>query len=440
MKRKSAYRVLAALVALATFVVGCSSDKKTDTAAAVSSSPARGSGGAADFVALGGWQDPACSASQPKVTVGISEPIDIAGTSLKDYVDGTQAAVEAFNARGGISGRCLDLKVCDGQGDGPRELSCARQETEDASMVAGLASTFLVSEGAAYQLFESAGLPQVGAQVALPGGWNSPVSYEFNMGASGTLLAGMPALNNVGVKKFVIFVPVTGQVGALAAFAGPLVKALGMNLLDIIQIPPTAVEFTQFVIKAQNDGADGAILGLPGNVASQVLDAADSLSSPLKFSSSWGTLTQKGVTDLPTGIQSNMAFTDAVPPVVANSPRWPIFNVMLDDFKAAGKTNLTKGSVTAQATNGWLAVYTLVKVMRDAKPTDINRATVKAAFDAAKDIPMFDLMPPWTPSKQSTNAIFKGMSNPMYWTGHWDSSTAEFVVDDKQVDILALLG
>ena len=173
MKRKSAYRVLAALVALATFVVGCSSDKKTDRAAAVSSSPARGSGGAADFVALGGWQDPACSASQPKVTVGISEPIEIAGTSLKDYVDGTQAAVEAFNARGGISGRCLDLKVCDGKGDGPTELSCARQETEDASMVAGLASTFLVSEGDAYQLFESAGLPQVGAQVALPGGWNS---------------------------------------------------------------------------------------------------------------------------------------------------------------------------------------------------------------------------------------------------------------------------
>ena len=52
--------------------------------------------------------------------------------------------------------------------------------------------------------------------MALPGGWNSPVSYEFNMGGSGTLLAGMPALNNVGVKKFVIFVPVTGQVGALA--------------------------------------------------------------------------------------------------------------------------------------------------------------------------------------------------------------------------------
>ena len=122
MKRKSAYGVLAALVALATFVVGCSSDRKTDRAAAVSSTPALGSGGAADFVALGGWQDPACSTAQPKVAVGISEPIDVAGTSLKDYVDGTQAAVDAFNARGGINGRCFDLKVCDGKGDGPTEL------------------------------------------------------------------------------------------------------------------------------------------------------------------------------------------------------------------------------------------------------------------------------------------------------------------------------
>ena len=95
---------------------------------------------------------------------------------------------------------------------------------------------------------------------------------------------------------------------------------------------------------------------------------------------------------------------------------------------------------TAQATNGWLSVYALIKVMRDAKATGITRATVKAAFDSAKDIPMFDLVPPWTPSKQAANAIFKGISNSMYWTGHWDAAKKDFVVDDKPVDILALLG
>jgi ABC-type branched-subunit amino acid transport system substrate-binding protein len=444
MKRKSTFSLLAAFVALLTLAAGCSSSSKSGTGSTGSggttASTAPPVTGDAEFVKLGGWQDPACSASKPKVVVGISAPVDVAGTSLADYVDGTQAAVTAFNARGGINGGCLDLKVCDGKGDGPTELSCARQETEDTTMVAGLASTFEASEGDAYQLFQSAGLAQIGAQVTQPGAWNSPVSYEFTMGGSGTLLAGMPALKNVGVSKFVIFVPASGQIGALAAFANPLVKALGMNLAETIQIPPTAVEFTQFVLAAQNKGADGGVLGLPGNVGGQVIEAADSLGSDLKLSSSWGTFSQKGVTQLPDSISKNMAFTDAVPPAVANSPRWPIFNVIIDDFKPSGKADLAADSITAEATNGWLSVYSLIKVMRDAKATVITRATVQKAFDQAKNIPMFGLVPPWTPSKQSTNSVFKGISNPMYWTGHWDSDKKQFVVDDKQVDILALLG
>jgi ABC-type branched-subunit amino acid transport system substrate-binding protein len=441
MKRKSTFGLLAAFVALTTVAAGCSSSSKSGTDDGATTPTTASSGApAADFVALGGWKDPACNPAQPKVVVGISAPIDVAGTALADYVDGTQAAVVAFNGRGGISGRCLDLKVCDGKGDGPTELSCARQETEDKTMVAGLASTFIQSEGDAYQLFQSAGLSQIGAQVTQPGAWNSPVSYEFTMGGSGTLLAGMPALKSVGVKKFVIFVPASGQVGALAAFANPLVKALGMTLSETIQIPPTAVDFTQFVLAAQNKSAEGGVLALPGNVGGQVIDAADSLSSDLKLSSSWGTFSQRGVTQLPDTISKNMAFTDAVPPVVADSPRWPVFNVIIDDFKASGKADLAAGSITAQATNGWLSVYALVKVMRGAKPTTITRAGVKKAFDQAKNIPMFKLIPAWTPSQQSTNPVFKGISNPMYWTGHWDADKKQFVVDDKQVDILALLG
>jgi ABC-type branched-subunit amino acid transport system substrate-binding protein len=438
MKRKTTFSLLAAFVALATFAAACSSGSKGTSGATATTAPS--STASADFVALGGWKEPPCNPSQPKVVVGISAPIDVAGTSLKDYVDGTQAAVAAFNGRGGISGRCLDLKVCDGKGDGPTELSCARQETENNAMVAGLASTFIQSEGDAYQLFQSAGLPQIGAQVTQPGAWNSPVSYEFTMGGSGTLLAGMPALKSVGVTKFVIFVPASGQVGALAAFADPLVKALGMNLLETVQIPATAVEFTQFVLAAKNKGAEGGVLALPGDVGGQVIAAADSLSSNLKLSSSWGTFSQKGVAGLPETISKNMAFTDAVPPAVANSTRWPIFNVIIDDFKASGKANLAADSITAEATNGWLSVYALVKVMRDSKTTVITRASVKKAFDAATNVPMFNLLPPWTPSKQSTNAVFKGISNPMYWTGHWDSDKKQFVVDDKQVDILSLLG
>ncbi|MCU1452046.1 MAG: hypothetical protein JWN46_192 [Acidimicrobiales bacterium] len=439
MKLKLVLRLMAAFVALAVVAAACGSSKSSGGGAATTASPSSG-GGSAKFVSLGGWNDGACKASQPAVVVGMSEPMDVAGTSLKDYADGAQAAVDAFNKRGGIGGGCLSLKVCDGKGDGPTELSCARQETENTSMVAGLASTFTRSEADAYQLFEKSGLPQVGAQVTMPGAWNSPISFEFNMGGAGALLAGMPALKSIGVKKFVVLLPASGQSGALKAFADPLIKGLGMNLVQIIEIPPTAVEFTQFVLTAQNAGAEGAVLALPGNVGSQILDAIGSLNSKLKLAGSWGTFSQKDVKTLPDTTSANMAFSDAVPPASADPTKWPIFNVILDDFNASGKANLAGDAATAQATNGWLSVYALIKVMRDAKATSVTRATVKQAFDKAKDVPMFGLLPPWTPSKQSTNAIFKGISNPTYWTGHWDTSKKAFVVDAKQVDLLALLG
>ena len=114
--------------------------------------------------------------------------------------------------------------------------------------------------------------------------------------------------------------------------------------------------------------------------------------------------------------------------------------MVLDDFEASGEPNLTQETATSQAVYGWLSVYSLIKVMRDSGATDITRATVKQAFDAASNVPMFDLMPAWTPSKQSTNAIFHGISNSNYWTGNWDGGSKQFAVNDQQVDLLALLG
>jgi hypothetical protein len=113
---------------------------------------------------------------------------------------------------------------------------------------------------------------------------------------------------------------------------------------------------------------------------------------------------------------------------------------MLDDFKTANKPSLTRDNVTAESIESWLSVYAFIKVMRDSGATGITRASVKQAFDQAKDVPMFGLIPAWTPSKQSTNSIFKGISNSQYWTGHWEPNQKQFVVDAKQVDILGLLG
>jgi ABC-type branched-subunit amino acid transport system substrate-binding protein len=436
-RRRAAGRGVIAMIAVLAIVgAACSSssDSGSSTKSTTSSTDAN-----AEFVSLGGWNDGACDSSKPAVKVSLIAPIEAPGTSLGGYADGAQAAVTAFNQRGGAKGGCMDVSVCDSKGDGPTELACARAETDDSSVVAGLASTFTSVESDAYQLFESAGLAQVGAQVTLPSSWNSPVSFEFTMGGSGTLLAGVPALDNVGVKTFDIFVPQSGQSGGIRTFAQPMIDKLGMTLVNIIEIPPTAVEFTQFVQTAENDGAQGIVLGLPEATATQILDAMDSLNSTLKVSAAWGSFSQQAVASLPDTIAANMAFNDAVPPLATDLSRWPIYNVVLADFAASGKSSLTQDNSTVQSVNGWMSVYALAKVMRDSTATEVTRASVLQAFNAATNVPMFDVVPPWTPSKQSTNQIFKGISNPYYWVGTWDGSTKQFVVADKQVDILALL-
>ena len=215
-------------------------------------------------------------------------------------------------------------------------------------MVAGLASTFLVSEADAYQLFEKAGLSQIGAQVTLPAAWNSPVSYEFSMGGVGTLLADMPALKSIGVKKFAVMPPGQRAVGGfhrLRVSAGQEPRhAAGRAHPD-----PCNSRRVHPVRAPSPEGRRGRALGLPGNVAGQIIDAMNSLNSDLKAAASWGTFSQKAVQEMPENIAKNFAFTDAVPPFVNSTPaKWPIQEVMVEDFKASGKANLERDSLNVE--------------------------------------------------------------------------------------------
>ncbi len=81
MKVKTPFKLLAAFVALATFAAACGSSSKSDSSkgdGGATSSPTSGKAAAADFKALGGWDDGACKTSEPKVVIGIQNPVDVA--------------------------------------------------------------------------------------------------------------------------------------------------------------------------------------------------------------------------------------------------------------------------------------------------------------------------------------------------------------------------
>jgi hypothetical protein len=76
-----------------------------------------------------------------------------------------------------------------------------------------------------------------------------------------------------------------------------------------------------------------------------------------------------------------------------------------------------------------MAVYALkTMVEKFGHPDDISRAAITTAVKAAKDVDMFGLIPPWTPSLSASKS-FPAVSNPYYYVFHLENG--KYVVSDK---------
>ena len=76
--------------------------------------------------------DGPCDESLAPYPIGIMTVFESPVLSLVDQVDAADAAVVAFNSRGGIGGHCMELTTCDTELDPNGEVECARQLVEGA--------------------------------------------------------------------------------------------------------------------------------------------------------------------------------------------------------------------------------------------------------------------------------------------------------------------
>ena len=79
------------------------------------------------------------------------------------------------------------------------------------------------------------------------------------------------------------------QIATLAGIMGTMAKAYGAEIIGVSKVPAGTTDFQQFVLAAQDGGAEGVIMPLGNNEAVQVMQAAQQLGSKLKFSVSLGT-------------------------------------------------------------------------------------------------------------------------------------------------------
>src|SRR5438132_11796553 len=221
MVKRIPVKVLVCVVVALITAAACGKSSKTNSATNTTSGATGGGGGAQVKSLLP--NDGACNSSLPKYALGQIAPVQSAALSLKDDTLAADAAVKAFNARGGIGKHCMDLTICDSQGDPNREVDCARQFVANGVVATVSDSTSFNPQGA-LEVFEAASLPRVGISPATQD-LKSKVAYPLEGGGAGTTFMQTVGCTRNGNTKVAAIHVATPAIQTLFGAMAGLLKA-----------------------------------------------------------------------------------------------------------------------------------------------------------------------------------------------------------------------
>jgi ABC-type branched-subunit amino acid transport system substrate-binding protein len=376
----------------------------------------------------------ACDKSKTPIEVGETTVFESPVLTLIDQVDALKASVAAFNKNySGVGGHCLTLVTCDEEADPNKAEECARQFAGDSKMVATLNDTTVGGDGKVEPIFEAAGLPRVDIS---PNTHDlaSPVAYAIGGGGVGTTFMMAPPLLQTGHKKLYMIGVDTPTIELIPKIMDPMIKSYGAQFVGLSKVPGGTTDYQQFITAAEDAGADGVMLPLGDNEATQVLRAAQQLGTKLDFSASLGTFGRADIKSFGK-FAKQIHFNAELPPITGDASRWPILPTVIKDLAASGKPDLQKEKIKSSPFRSWVAVYHFKTIMEKfGDPNNVTRQSVTAAMNAAKDVETFGLMPPWAPNTTQQVLTFNRISNPWYYSVSWDGK--KFVVEKKKLNLV----
>jgi len=125
---------VAALLALALLAAACGGDDSGGGDGSGDGGDGGGDEAAAvevDYEAIGLWDDGPCDEAMEPLKIGLMTVFESPVLSLEDQAIALEASAEAFNARGGANGACIEVTTCDDGGNVDQAVACVR-EIDDA--------------------------------------------------------------------------------------------------------------------------------------------------------------------------------------------------------------------------------------------------------------------------------------------------------------------
>ncbi|NRI66595.1 hypothetical protein FEZ60_13710 [Rhodococcus sp. MS16] len=394
---------IAALAAVGLLVSSCSSDSGSDPS---------------ENAATG---DP--------IKVGQIAPIEAPGLGSAAYAAGMVASVDAFNDRGGVNGRPLELIQCDSMGDPNKEVDCANKMVSEGA-VATLADFTPVSSEASSKILLDAGIARIGLNPVNMADFTATNVYTPFSGSLLNLYGMIDMLVAQGKTKLSLMrpdLPVTAQ---LVGLLTPAVQAKGAEIVNDVAVGTGATDYTQFIAAAERNGAQGVIMALGAADANPIAQSFEQLGSKLTFALGSAGFSQADLQDLGTFATSS-TYTGPTPAASSSTDDFPGLKDFLADMEKSGKDELGRENLNGDAMNPWLTVRAFGEVAKDLK--DVNKNTVMQGFENAKALDMAGLVPSWTPSAVEPFGIFQRVSNSMMYRMTFDGDVV--ITDPVQYDL-----
>jgi branched-chain amino acid transport system substrate-binding protein len=367
-----------------------------------------------DYEALGLWDDGPCDASLPTLKIGLMTVFESPLLSLEDQAIALEASAEAFNARGGANGACIEVTTCDDGADPNQALDCVRT-LDEAGVVATVNDQGTTAQADVSAAMAAAGIPRIASNVVFE---DSTDQNAFPIDASGTGVTFLSpqSLIDADVHEIALIRVDLAAAAQLLGILEGIYEGDATFPLDV-GVPSGTTDYSQFIIAAQDAGATGASLALGEQEAVQVVRAAQQLGADLTLGASLGTFPHQSIVDLGDFAQQ-MVFLGAYPPATFDLP---VYEALRDDLASSGEEALQPANLKSSPMRSWIGLYALLYMLRQEGTTDFTREGIRTMLDSATDVPMLGIFgdETWTPDTDHPG-LFQRSGIPIWHTYSWD--------------------
>jgi hypothetical protein len=254
-----------------------------------------------------------------------------------------------------------------------------------------------------------AGIPRVASNVS-DKDWADQNAYPLDASGTGFIFLMPQGLIEEGVDKIGIVRVDLAAATALQGLLEGIYEGKATFPVDI-PVPAGTTDYTQFILKLEEGGAEGVALALGEQEGIQLVRAGQQLDTDLLIGSSLSSLNHASVSELG-DFAGNVVFLHSYPPATHDLP---VYEALRADLAAAGDERLLPETIQATAMRSWIGLYALLWMIRDSGLKEFSRENVTAMLNEAKNVPMLDIFngEDWTPALNHPGAFQRAGTN------HW---------------------